>query len=70
MSGCLEWPDIHRRACVLEGNMRDSELIIFQKDGYMKLTIGEKIAVLRKEKNISQTELAEYLFLAQQTVSQ
>lgn len=30
----------------------------------MKLTIGEKIAVLRKEKNISQTELAEYLFLA------
>lgn len=36
----------------------------------MKLTIGEKIAVLRKEKNISQTELAEYLFLAQQTVSQ
>ena len=36
----------------------------------MKLTIGEKIAVLRKEKNISQTELAEYLFLSQQTVSQ
>ena len=35
----------------------------------MKLTIGEKIAVLRKEKNISQTELAEYLFLAPQTVS-
>lgn len=35
----------------------------------MKLTIGEKIALLRKEKNITQTELAEYLFLAPQTVS-
>ena len=35
----------------------------------MKLTIGEKIALLRKEKGISQTELAEYLFLAPQTVS-
>lgn len=35
----------------------------------MKLTIGEKIAILRKEKNITQTELAEYLFLAPQTVS-
>ena len=35
----------------------------------MKLTIGEKIALLRKEKNITQTELAEYLFLAPQTIS-
>ena len=35
----------------------------------MKLTIGEKIALLRKEKNITQTELAEYLSLAPQTVS-
>lgn len=35
----------------------------------MKLTIGEKIALLRKEKNVTQTELAEYLFLAPQTVS-
>lgn len=35
----------------------------------MKLTIGEKIAMLRKEKDITQTELAEYLFLAPQTVS-
>ena len=35
----------------------------------MNLTIGEKIALLRKEKNISQTELAEYRFLAPQTVS-
>ena len=35
----------------------------------MKLTIGEKIALLRKQKNITQTELAEYLFLAPQTVS-
>lgn len=35
----------------------------------MKLKIGEKIALLRKERNITQTELAEYLFLAPQTVS-
>lgn len=35
----------------------------------MKLTIGEKIAMLRKEKSITQTELAEYLFLTPQTVS-
>ena len=35
----------------------------------MKLTIGEKIALLRKEKNITQTELAEYLSLAPQTIS-
>ena len=35
----------------------------------MKLTIGEKIALLRKEKNITQTELAEYLCLAPQTIS-
>lgn len=35
----------------------------------MKLTIGEKIALLRKGKDITQTELAEYLFLAPQTVS-
>lgn len=35
----------------------------------MKLTIGEKIALLRREKNVTQTELAEYLFLAPQTVS-
>lgn len=35
----------------------------------MKLTIGGKIALLRKERNITQTELAEYLFLAPQAVS-
>lgn len=35
----------------------------------MKLTIGEKIALLRKEKNVTQTQLAEYLFLTPQTVS-
>lgn len=35
----------------------------------MKLTIGEKIALLRREKNVTQAELAEYLFLAPQTVS-
>ena len=35
----------------------------------MKLTIGEKIALLRKGRNITQTELAEYLSLAPQTVS-
>ena len=35
----------------------------------MKLTIGEKIALLRKEKGITQTELAEYLFVTPQTVS-
>lgn len=35
----------------------------------MKLTIGEKIALLRKAKNITQTELAEYLFLTPQTIS-
>ena len=35
----------------------------------MKLTIGEKIALLRREKNITQTQLAEYLCLAPQTVS-
>ena len=35
----------------------------------MKLSIGEKIALLRKERNVTQTELAEYLFLAPQTVS-
>ena len=35
----------------------------------MKLTIGEKIALLRKEKNITQKELAEYLSLAPQTIS-
>ena len=35
----------------------------------MKPTIGEKIALLRKAKNISQTELAEYLFLTPQTIS-
>ena len=35
----------------------------------MKLTIGEKIALLRKEKDITQTQLAEYLCLAPQTVS-
>lgn len=35
----------------------------------MKLTIGEKIALLRKERDITQTELAEYLFLTPQTVS-
>ena len=35
----------------------------------MKLSIGEKIALLRKEKGVTQTELAEYLYLAPQTVS-
>lgn len=35
----------------------------------MKLTIGAKIALLRKQRNITQTELAEYLFLTPQTVS-
>lgn len=35
----------------------------------MKLSIGEKIALLRKERDITQTELAGYLFLAPQTVS-
>ncbi len=35
----------------------------------MPLSIGEKISLLRKERNITQTELAEYLFLAPQTVS-
>lgn len=35
----------------------------------MKLTVGEKIALLRKERNITQTQLAEYLFLAPQAVS-
>lgn len=35
----------------------------------MKPTIGEKIALLRKARNISQTELAEYLFLTPQTIS-
>lgn len=35
----------------------------------MKMTIGEKIALLRKERDITQTELAEYLFLTPQTVS-
>ncbi len=33
------------------------------------MTIGEKIAKLRKEKHITQTELAEYLFLVPQTIS-
>ena len=35
----------------------------------MKLTIGEKISLLRKERDISQTQLAEYLFLTPQTIS-
>ena len=35
----------------------------------MEQTIGEKIAALRKERNITQTQLAEYLFLVPQTVS-
>ena len=35
----------------------------------MSLTIGEKIAALRKAKNITQTQLAEYLFLVPQTIS-
>lgn len=35
----------------------------------MRLTIGEKIALLRRERGITQTELAEYLFLTPQTVS-
>lgn len=35
----------------------------------MGLTVGEKIALLRSKKGITQTELAEYLFLAPQTVS-
>ena len=33
------------------------------------MTIGEKIAMLRKEQHITQTELAEYLFLVPQTIS-
>lgn len=33
------------------------------------MTIGEKIAMLRKEKHITQTELAEYLCLVPQTIS-
>lgn len=36
---------------------------------YKTMTIGEKIAMLRKEKHITQTELAEYLFLVPQTIS-
>ena len=35
----------------------------------MSQTIGEKIAALRKAKNITQTQLAEYLFLVPQTIS-
>lgn len=35
----------------------------------MELRIGEKIALLRKERNTTQAELAEYLFLTPQTVS-
>jgi len=35
----------------------------------MAQTIGEKIAALRRERHITQTELAEYLFLVPQTVS-
>ena len=35
----------------------------------MAQTIGEKIAALRKERHVTQTELAEYLFLVPQTVS-
>ena len=35
----------------------------------MKLAIGEKIALLRKKRNVTQTELAEYLYLTPQTVS-
>lgn len=33
------------------------------------MTIGEKIAMLRKERNITQTQLAEYLHLVPQTIS-
>lgn len=35
----------------------------------MQQTIGEKIGALRKSKNITQAQLAEYLFLVPQTVS-
>ncbi len=35
----------------------------------MEQRIGEKIAALRKEKNITQAQLAEYLYLVPQTVS-
>lgn len=35
----------------------------------MKLTIGEKIALLRRKRGVTQTELAEYLYLTPQTVS-
>lgn len=35
----------------------------------MEQTIGGRIAALRKERNITQTQLAEYLFLVPQTVS-
>ncbi len=62
----------------LSGRLRVHMLYFKQTCGYeillkgqciMKLTIGEKIAILRKEKNVTQTELAEYLYLAPQTVS-
>ena len=33
------------------------------------MTVGEKIALLRKERNITQTQLAEYLCLVPQTIS-
>lgn len=35
----------------------------------MRETIGEKIGTLRKSKNITQAQLAEYLFLVPQTIS-
>lgn len=35
----------------------------------MNLSIGERIAALRKERQITQTQLAEYLFLVPQTIS-
>lgn len=35
----------------------------------MQISIGERIALLRKRKDITQTDLAEYLYLAPQTVS-
>ena len=35
----------------------------------MKHTIGKKIAALRKSRDITQAQLAEYLFLVPQTVS-
>ena len=44
--------------------------IAFQSDFIPLQLIGEKIAALRKAKNITQTQLAEYLFLVQEREAQ